>query len=111
MKKKSSLAAMILIGVFLSGCSMLPPLITEDFSRLEVALGNELVIETEDPGRIQEVIQAINSSRRDETYTWELPEPIGHITFWQGGEVLELPLYEEGGVTLDQYFIYAELDF
>lgn len=109
MKNISRIAALGLLLFLLGGCFNGPPLITGEYSRMEAAKDGVPFFETEDSREIEEAIDAINSGRREETHEWELPEPEGTLTFSNAEEDLVLALFD-GGVTIDEYFIYVELD-
>lgn len=109
MKNISRIAALGLLLFLLGGCFNGPPLITGEYSRMEAERDGALLFETADAREIEEAIDAINSGRREETHEWELPEPEGTLTFSNAEEDLVLALFD-GGVTIDEYFIYVELD-
>lgn len=94
----------------LSGCFAGPPLLTENYSRMEVVKDGELFFETENADEIEQAVNTINNGRREETHEWELPEPLGTLTFQGKDEGATLVLFESG-VTVDEYFVYMEFDF
>lgn len=108
--KKISGFLLLLPLLLLAGCFNGPPLITGDYSRIEIAKDGELVFETDDARDIEEAIEAINSGRREETHEWELPEPIGTVSFQGADEGLSLALFEDG-VTVNEYFVFVDFDF
>lgn len=101
----------LLLSFFLlSGCFAGPPLLTEDHSRMEVVKDSALFFETEDADEIEQAVDAINKGRREETHEWELPEPLGTLTFYAEDEGTTLMLFEDG-VTFNEFFVYTEFDF
>lgn len=110
MRKTIFYALMLLIFLpLLAGCNG-PPLLKGDYSGMEIIKQGELVYKTTDVRETKELVDMINRSKREETHTWELPEPVGTLTFHRESEEITLPLYEEG-VVINEYFIYASFDF
>ena len=93
----------------LSGCNG-RPLLEGEYSRVEIIQGSELVHEASEAREIEAFVDLINNSNRQETHTWELPEPIGTLSFHGDSEGITLPLYE-GGVGVNEYFVEVNFDF
>lgn len=110
MKKMMLYLILLLIpALLLAGCNG-PPLLKDDYSGLEIIKNGELVYKTTDVREIKEIVDMINRSKREETQTWELPEPVGTLTFQRDSEEIILPLYEEG-VAINEYFVEVSFDF
>lgn len=109
--KKTILYTLMLVILLplLAGCNG-PPLLKGDYSGMEIIKHGELVYKTNDVRETKELVDMINRSKREETNTWELPEPVGTLTFHRESEEITLPLYEEG-VVINEYFVYASFDF
>lgn len=110
MKKMMLYLLLLLIpALLLAGCNG-PPLLKGDYSGIEIIKHGELVYQTTDIREIKEFVDMINRSKREETQTWELPEPVGTLTFQRDSEEITLPLYEEG-VAINEYFVEVSFDF
>ena len=109
--KKIILYTLLLLVLLplLSGCNG-PLLLEGEYSRMEITQGGELVHETSEAREIEAFVDLINNANREETHTWELPEPIGTLSFHGDSEGITLPLYE-GGVGVDEYFVEVDFDF
>ncbi len=105
--------SIVLLLSVLTSCNE-SPLLVGDYVRMEVVKGATLVHETTQAPEIEKAIKRINGSPREETHTWELPEPIGAIGFYSDGDSDSdgtiLPLFENG-VLVDGYFVEVEFDF
>lgn len=110
---KRIITSIILISqiFLLVSCNIGLRLITENYSIMKVYKKEELVFKTDDSDVIEETIKKINRSRRDSTRLWEIPESIGEIRLIQADKELILPLYEDGGITIDEYYVFTDFNF
>ncbi|WP_456278962.1 hypothetical protein [Bacillus sp. AK128] len=101
--------------LLLNGCNtnFKIPLINEKFDLVSVYEDETLIYETNDSKKIEEIIHKINTSRRDSTHTWQIPESTGKIIFLNEDkeEELVLNLHNGGDVTCKGYYIYSGLSF
>ncbi len=103
--------SIVFLLFLLSGCSE-SPLLSGDYVRMEVVKGDTLVYETDEAPEIEKAVKRINGSPREETHTWELPEPIGAVALYSDTDSkgITLPLFEDG-VLVNGYFVKATFDF
>ncbi|WP_054754819.1 hypothetical protein [Piscibacillus salipiscarius] len=74
------------LSIIISGCSK-EPLITEEYSVMQVYMDEKLIYETKDQEEIDDAIHQINTESRETTYEMSLLEPDGKIIFKNNQEV------------------------
>ncbi|MFD2043702.1 hypothetical protein ACFSTA_04845 [Ornithinibacillus salinisoli] len=104
------LLSVFMIILMLAACSD-SPLVEDDFHEMQVFVQEEIVFETTDQSVIDDIIKEINTSRRDTTHELELPTPDGEIIFINESETLSMDVYEDGGVSFDEYYVHTEFDY
>ncbi|MEI5908600.1 hypothetical protein WAK64_16250 [Bacillus spongiae] len=100
--------------LLLAGCNapLKTALISENYHLLRVYKEDAIVYETKDSDEIKKIIHKINTSRRDTTETWELPEPIGKMIFINDKEEeVVLSLFEGGHVAFRGFYVYSGFNF
>lgn len=102
---------LVFLVLLLSGCNE-TPLLAADYDRLEVVKGAKLVFSTSEAPEIERILKRINGSPREDSSTWELPEPIGFLSLYVKGQNdgITLPLYNNG-ILVKGYFVETEFDF
>ncbi|TFB13033.1 hypothetical protein E3U55_16775 [Filobacillus milosensis] len=110
MKRIITFSTIFCFSLILSSCNK-EPLITEEYSIMQVYIEGQIVLETENKENIGEVIKKINTESRETTHEMSLPDPIGKIVFKNNKQNLTAYLYGSGNVTVDVYIVDTGFEF